>query len=289
MIFVVNYASDRFVESQRIQNAGWAAQPENPPITVCSYTKDDIIPILGGLRLENESSVLRVLEQPRGDGLWAWKAILTWHVYRNLAVDGDIVFYMDSGACPVMPFGNIWERVRTNGHLFVRVSTVETVPAVREYLQSLPEMRAKASLLENFDFSSRLWTKPLPGVHGNESGLPPPVVQRLSECGAPIDELAVRLLDMEQVCGGFQGYLRHGTNDRILRDLLAITSLEFFDDVLRGGAPRPYIDHRHDQAMLSLIVNAESIRCAGFAKCIINDIAEVRLHRGWAPDYPDGF
>jgi len=225
-----------------------------------------------------------VIGQPRGDGLWAWKAILTYHVYRNVAEDGDIIFYMDSGACPILPFDSIWEHIRIHGHLFVRVSAFETLPGVKEFIESLPEMRTKLSLLVDMDFSSRLWTKPFPATPGNEYGLPLCVLDRLAATGVPLSAACARLLEMEQVCGGFQGYLKGRNNDRILLDLLGNTSLLFFDDVVRGDARRPYIDHRHDQSILSLIVNSESVRSPAFSSCIVNELVEVRLHRGGASD-----
>jgi hypothetical protein len=269
MIYVVNYASGRFLQAQRIQNAGWRRLSRDLPVTICSYSAPDVIPILQDLRLDNEDDIRRVLREKRGDGLWAWKAILNYHVYKNIAREGDVVFYLDSGAQPIARFTWIWEHIRANGHLFVRVSALDTVESVRAWLQSVPSMSAKASLVK--DFSCKLWMKPL--------ALPRCVLDRLERSGATLLDECPRLLQMEQVCGGIQGYLKREGNDTILKDLLANTSLDFFGDEPRAGAGTEYVAHRHDQSLLSLIVNAETIRNPAFSGCVLNHMPQVRLSR----------
>jgi hypothetical protein len=286
MIYVANYASNRYVESQRLQNHYWATLPSPPQVR--SFRKEDVLPILRELRLPNESEVRAVLDEKRGDGLWAWKAILTYYVYRDIAAEGDIVFFMDSGACPVEPFDDVWRHIETLGSLFVRVSAFETAPAVQRWLGGVREMAPKAALLANVDFSSRLWTRPFPPSPGDPHGLPPCVADRLQGLPGAFHDRGARLLAMEQVCGGFQGYLKRDGNDRILKDLLATTTLQYFDDALRGADPLSYIDHRHDQSMLSLIVNAECLRTPAFAECVVREFRPVCLHRGYDENLPLG-
>lgn len=279
MIHVVNYASKGFELPRRLQNGWWSLLPGTENVTVHSFSRPDVFPILRDLQLDNDDDVRAVLQQPRGDGLWAWKAILTLHVYRNVAREGDIVFYMDSSACPVRPFGGIWQHIRDHGHFFVRVSALENVARVRRWLAGQRHMKAKAGLLDGLDFSSRLWTKPFPSAPGNEHGLPACVLERLSGALAAPAGTYEQLVEMEQVCGGFQGYLKREGNDRVLADLVSCVSPEFFDDEVRGEAPGRYIDHRHDQSMLSLIVNAECLRNPGFAMGVVDRLPEVWLHR----------
>lgn len=280
MIFVVNYASRGFERSLEVQNAAWSQLHGDEALRVCSFGCEQILPILRGLELENENEILAVLARTRGDGFWAWKAILVCHVLRNLAREGDVVFYMDSGACPVKPFDELWARIRAHGHLFVRVSATETRSAVREWLESVPALSSRLADVGVLDFSSALWTKPFPPAAGDEAGLPRAVAGRLLGVDGDLGAASARLFAMEQVCGGFQGYLKRGGDDSILADLLANTSLEWFDDEVRVDKPRPFIEHRHDQAILSLIVNAECLANPEFAHCIVDRLETVRLHRG---------
>jgi hypothetical protein len=240
-IYVVNYTSNRYLQWQRIQDAAWAKLSGDFTLTVCSFSEKHVLPILRDLNLDNEADICSVLRERRGDGLWAWKAILMYHVYKNIAQEDDIVFYMDSGARPILPFDSIWQHVRDYGYFFVRVSAFETVSKVRAWLKSQPSMNTKTSLLDDLNFSSRLWTKPFPPAPGNEYGLPRCVLDRLEGGGGSLSDACAALLDMEQVCGGFQGYLKRENNDKILKDLLANTSLHFLDDVVRSDTERRFL------------------------------------------------
>jgi hypothetical protein len=280
MIHIVNYASGRYLKAQQIQNRCWRALERQESIRLHSFSQPDVLPVLRGLDLPNESEIVDTLAVPRGDGLWAWKSVLTYHVYQNMADDGDIVLYMDSGACPLASFDAIWEHIRTRGFLFVRVSAFEDPIKVRDWLGRQAHLRGRIAGMREIDFSSRLWTKPFPPTPDDSLGLPAAVLRRRNQT-RPSAGADLELMEAEQICGGLQGYLKAPAGAAVLRDMLESTSPPFFDDVVRTGKKSDYIDHRHDQSILSLLVNAESLAHPGFAACIMNELPQVRLHRGY--------
>ncbi|HXT70407.1 MAG TPA: hypothetical protein VN700_11660 [Vicinamibacterales bacterium] len=280
MIHIVNYATGRFLGAQEMQNRQWRELEGEETIRIHSFSRPDVLPILRGLNLPNESEIANTLAVPRGDGLWAWKSVLTYHVFSDIAGDGDIVFYMDSGACPTASFSTIWAHIQAHGSLFVKVSAFECPAKVRGWLGDQMQFRERIADIGGIGFSSKLWTKPFPPAEDNPLGLPQAVVRRLRQ-KAPAPAVDQTLMESEQVCGGFQGYLKAPAGGQLLCDLLDSTSPWFFDDVVRPGAESRYIDHRHDQSILSLLVNAQSLAYPAFASCIVNELPQVRLHRGY--------
>lgn len=215
-IHIVNYASGRFVHAQQLQNAKWRELHTGTDLVIHSFQKDTLP------REHINEEIAKVLANPKGDGLWAWKALCISHVY-DLAREGDIVFYMDSGANPTHHQNHAFEDIIKYGNLFVRVPGFDEEEETRRWLRTIPLYARKGELIEQPQlFLARKWDKRL----------------------TPNPEGAV------QVCGGFQGYLVCERNSRFLKELRAMITPANYDEVT-NIQHSDFIEHRHDQAVLT--------------------------------------
>ena len=236
-IHVLNYASGRFLQAQELQNAKWKELHAGLDIVVHSFQRNSI-------PTENITpEIAQVLAVSRGDGLWAWKALCISHVFGK-AREGDIVFYMDSGAHPTMSQEGLFAEIARHGQVFTRVSGFDEEEETRRWLLSVPRYAERRSLIEQPDlFLAQKWDKRL-------TSYPTGAVQ---------------------VCGGFQGYLVCERNRSFLSELRSRISLAQYDDTT-AVQHSDYIDHRHDQTVLTEVVYRHQLH-------IVDSLPGVLLHR----------
>lgn len=236
-IHVLNYASGRFLHAQEVQNAKWRETHPGVDLVVHSFQKSSI---------PTECvtpEIAEVLAVPRGDGLWAWKALCISHVFDK-ARDGDIVFYMDSGAHPTTNQESLFTEIARHGQVFTRVSGFDEEGITRQWLLSVPRYAHRRALIEQPDlFLAQKWDKRLVAY-------PPGAVQ---------------------VCGGFQGYLVCEKNRAFLAELRSKITLAHYDDTT-GVQHSEYIDHRHDQTVLTEMVYRHRAH-------IVDTLPGILLHR----------
>lgn len=236
-IHIVNYASGRFVQAQQLQNAKWRETHPGADLFVHSFGRDTIP------KEFITEEVSKVLSVPKGDGLWAWKVLCVSHVF-NQAREGDIVFYMDSGAYPHQSLQRVFAEIAQHGRFFVKASGPDDETVTRQWLLSVPRYAHKHALIMEPDlFLARKWDKRL-------TGYPP---------------------DAVQVCGGFQGYLVCKENARFLEELRNMISLANYDDVT-NVQHAAYIDHRHDQTVLTEMVLKHPSH-------VVDTFPSITLHR----------
>ena len=236
-IHIVNYASGRFLQAQQLQNAKWRELHSGADLDVHSFQKGTLP------RDHMNAEIAKILAIPKGDGLWAWKALCISHVYDR-ARQGDVVFYMDSGAHPTSDQAELFADIAKHESIFVRVPGFDNEEPTRAWLRTLPLYVHKKDLIEEPDlFLARKWDK------------------RLIE----YPEGAV------QVCGGFQGYLVCERNTRFLAELRSMITLANYDEVT-NVQHRGYIDHRHDQTVLTEMVYKNQMR-------IVDALPGILLHR----------
>ena len=137
-IHVLNYASGRFLQAQQTQNAKWRELYPGAELVVHSFQRSSI---------PSEyitPEIAKVLAVPRGDGLWAWKALCTSHVFDQ-AREGDIVFYMDSGAYPTTTQEFLFSEIARHGQVFTRVDGFDEEEETRRWLLSVPRYADRRS------------------------------------------------------------------------------------------------------------------------------------------------
>lgn len=225
------------MQAQQLQIAKWREFHPNADLVIHSFQKSSLP------RERVNEEVAKVLAVPKGDGLWAWKALCISHVFDN-AREGDIVFYMDSGAHPTENLDWLFSEIMTHGHLFVRVPGFDEEEITRRWLLTVPAYAHKRSLIEQPNlFHASKWDK---------RGLvyPPGVVQ---------------------VCGGFQGYVVCERSRQFLHELRSMITLTNYDDAtnIQHSA---YIDHRHDQSVLTEMVLRHDMH-------IVDTLPGILLHR----------
>jgi hypothetical protein len=236
-IHVLNYASGRFLQAQELQNAKWRELHPGSELVVHSFLKSSIP------TKYVTPEVAQVLAVPRGDGLWAWKALCISHVFDQ-AREGDIVFYMDSGAHPTTSQESVFSEIAQHGQVFTRVSGFDEEEETRRWLLSVPRYAERRPLIEQPDlFLAQKWDK------------------RLS----PYPAGAV------QVCGGFQGYLVCDRSRSFLSELRSRITLAQYDDTT-GVQHSCYIDHRHDQTVLTEMVYRHQLH-------VVDTLPGILLHR----------
>jgi len=236
-IHIVNYASGRFVQAQRLQNAKWREFHPGADLMIHSFERSSLP------RTYWNEEIEMILSNPRGDGLWAWKALCISHVYDQ-ARDGDIVLYMDSGAHPTAEQSKLFSEIGSVGSAFSRVSGFDDQEATRRWLRTLPLYREKGALIEQPDlFLARKWDKRLTAYPEG----------------------------VEQVCGGFQGYLVCQRNAEFLRQLRFMITRANYDEVSNVQHTN-FIEHRHDQTVLTEMVYKHSMN-------ILRTMPNILLHR----------
>jgi hypothetical protein len=236
-IHIVNYASGRFLQAQQLQNAKWREFHLGADLIIHSYQRSS----LPSDHLNDE--IRKVLAIPKGDGLWAWKALCISHVYDH-AQQGDLVFYMDSGANPTQNLAHVFNEIVLHGNVFVRVPGFDEEEETRRWLRTIPLYSRKRDLIEQPNlFLTRKWDKRLVA---NPDG-------------------AV------QVCGGFQGYVVCERNTRFLEQLRSMITLANYDEVT-NIQHSDYIDHRHDQAVLTEMAYKQNMH-------VVDRLPGILLHR----------
>lgn len=236
-VHIVNYASGRFLQSQQLQNAKWRELHSGDDLVVHSFQKSTLP------REYITDEIARILSIPKGDGLWAWKALCISHVYDR-AREGDVVFYIDSGAHPTTNQAPLFAELATHGSVFVQVPGFDPEEPTRAWLRTLPLYADKRDLIEEPNlFLAQKWDK------------------RLTQ----YPQGAV------QVCGGFQGYLVCERNTRFLAQLRSMMTPANYDEVT-NVQHRGYIDHRHDQTVLTELVYENQMR-------IVDTLPGILLHR----------
>lgn len=234
---IVNYASGRFLQAQQLQNAKWRELHAGSDLIVHSFQKDTLP------REHLNDEIAKVLANPKGDGLWAWKTLCLSHVYDR-ARQGDLVFYMDSGAYPTTNQADLFANIAKYGSIFVRVPGFDREEPTRAWLRTLPLYAAKKDLIEQPDlFLARKWDK-------RATAYPEGAVQ---------------------VCGGFQGYLVCDRNTQFLAQLRSMITLENYDDGT-NVQHSAYIDHRHDQTVITEMAYKTQMK-------IVDTLPGVLLHR----------
>jgi len=236
-IHIVNYASGRFLQAQELQNAKWKETHPGVDLVVHSF---------GRATIPTEHltpEIAKVLSVPKGDGLWAWKVLCVSQVFGR-AKEGDLVFYMDSGAYPTESQERTFSEIAHHGQFFVRASGPDDETITRAWLMTVPRYESKRTLIMEPElFLARKWDKRL-------TLYPPTAVQ---------------------VCGGFQGYLVCQENARFLEALRSMITLANYDDVTNVQHSN-YIDHRHDQAVLTEMVLKNRSH-------IVDTFPGINLHR----------
>ena len=236
-VHVLNYASGRFLQAQQLQNAKWRELHPHADIVIHSFQKSSLP------RERVTEEIAKVLAVPKGDGLWAWKVLSISHVFDN-AREGDIVFYMDSGAHPTQNLEGVFSEVASRGHIFVRVPGFDEEGITRRWLLTVPAYAHKRALIEQPNlFLAGKWDK---------RGLVYPA-------------------GVVQVCGGFQGYLVCERSRQFLHELRAMVTLANYDDTT-NVRHADYIDHRHDQSVLTEMVLKHGMH-------VVDALPGILLHR----------
>ena len=222
-VHIVNYGSNEFMPMQRYQNNQW--RTFHPEVIIHSFVKQDLAGILQSLDTIDTAKIRDVLTEPKGDGLWAWKIPLIYAVF-NKAQKGDIIFYLDSGCCLEQRIDYIFAEIRAKGSLFCKVSGIEDEEICRKWL--LLQFPERKHLIETANlFSLEKWDK-----------------RRIAQDLDP---------GAGQVAAGLQGWRVSEENNHILRDLLLQITRENYDDTT-AITSSCYIEHRHDQSVLSALV-----------------------------------
>lgn len=243
MNIAINYASNRFVPLQTLQNQLWAKFHNN--VKIFSFNKLSIKFILNELKLDT-SNIKKVLEQPKGDGLWAWKILLINYIFSR-SNNGDSILYLDSGGCPTKNVDYIFEEINSKKSLFCKVSGIENEAKCRSWLLSQPSLSSKIELInEDNLFALRKWDK--------------------REIDKSLDP------NLIQIAGGIQGWLVCNENREIISELLHMITLENYDDN-SNITNKSYIDHRHDQSVLSPVVYQKKLN-------ILGSVPGILFHRG---------
>ena len=160
-----------------------------------------------------------ILSQPRGAGYWLWKPYIIFHTLQHAMQEGDVLFYSDSGA------------------YFVH----DAAPVIDMCLS----FTEKPILLFSLgpDFINRRWTKRDCFHYMDADGPPytdqPQILASYIVCGK-------NRYSMNFVAE----WLRYAQDERILTDMRNQCGLPNYPD---------FVDHRHDQSILSLHGRKEQI------------------------------
>jgi len=160
------------------------------------------------------------------------------------AREGDIIFYMDSGAHPTEPQTRLFDEIALKASVFCKVPGFDEEGITRAWLRTLPLYSVKRGLIEEPNlFLAQKWDKRV-------TAYPPGAVQ---------------------VCGGFQGYLKCERNTAFLAELRSMMTLANYDEVT-NVQHSGYIDHRHDQTVLTEMVYKHSMN-------VVDKMPGILLHR----------
>jgi hypothetical protein len=184
---------------------------------------------------------------------------------KRVAKDDDIVLYVDSGAClkDIGVFNSFIKNIRQCGCSFIPVMCFEKADVVENWLKSIGKLPAGVKVDPTFPIKQ--WDT---GIFLTD--------------GLFVDPIG----DMPQVCGGFQGYVNNVDNRFFVEKIIHST----WEDRLTGEEVRNKlaIDHRHDQSILSSLVNFRIMHgqfpkevASGFSMEVGTTYAEAFcLHRG---------
>ena len=136
MIVVVNYANEKYVESQKINTK--TAYMKGKADVVYSYGPNDIDPIF----LKEHKKILSI---KRGNGLWLWKPYFIKKTLEKLNY-GDIIFYADAGLYFTDKIEKILNKVSNFDIICFDIPLIE-------------EQFTKKKVLKNMDCLSDKYTK----------------------------------------------------------------------------------------------------------------------------------
>lgn len=245
-INIVNFASGRFVLSQKIQNLYWSDC--YPEAVVHSFNREDLLELR---RVVKRKQIIEVLNVPRGDGLWAWKLLFINVVFSKCETD-DVVLYLDSGGLPIGNVDYIFDLIRAQGNFFAKVDAIEDESVCRNWLRTTNKYSSKQHLIDDGGlFLHKKWDK------RHRKNLPD---------------------DLVQTAGGVQGWLVNHRNKEIINYLTDQISLSNYDDYTEITS-MDYIDHRHDQSVLSEFVEVEKLFVSPTMKNVLWHKGNVELEK----------
>lgn len=246
MIHIVSFANTpRFLNAQALQNHVWEKVSEcikDEEFVIHAFNEESFKEVreLDFLDSPIVSDSIRktsktLTEQyPRGYGLWSWKLILINYVFHHIAKDEDLVFYVDSGACvrSIDIFKKLIEEVRLVGYYYIPVKFFENAKVVEDWLRSVNRLPEGITVDPEFPLcqwdGNHDYTKEITGF---VSGKTP------------------------QICGGFQFYKKGSSVMELTVKQLCTLTHDIESLVGEGkGSPKQFIEHRHDQAILSFIM-----------------------------------
>lgn len=197
MKYLINYAENRYLKAQSMSTAsGYVFGFDN----VMQYSKGDLATTF---YMDNN----HILDQSRGAGYWLWKPYLILETLKNIK-DGDILMYIDSGACFVSHAGT----------LFKMLDTQDIVLFDMPYFYNRTYI--KRDCFELMGCTEEMYRI---GAHWNGAFQ---LYRKSEESIKFVTE-----------------YLEWCKDERILTDLKSTT----------GPEDNSFVDHRHDQAVLSLM------------------------------------
>lgn len=210
----------------------------------------DAVAMLGRRHLDSDPDFVarcrHILDQPRGAGYWLWKPFIILMVLRKHLKDGDVLFYADSGS-----------------HF------VHRADPVIELCQSRRDLPLLLFTLED-EHQNRVWTKRdcfhYLGLDRPDITDAPQILGSFvvcERCPAVIDFIAE--------------WLRCAEDERLLTDLPNTCGLPDYPE---------FRDHRHDQAILSLLARRDGVSLLPDISQWGNDrrdpaIPQIMLHSRW--------
>lgn len=163
-----------------------------------------------------------ILSQPRGAGYWLWKPYIILHTLQEVMQEGDVLFYSDSGA----------------------YFTHDAAPAIDICMSSSEKPILLFALAP--EFTNAKWTK--------------------RDCFHYMDADGPPYLDQPQILSGyivcgknrytmdfFSEWLRFAQDERVLTDMRNQCGLPNYPG---------FVEHRHDQSILSLLGRREQVAVA---------------------------
>lgn len=188
-----------------------------------------------------------ILDQPRGAGYWLWKPYIVLQVLRRHLQDGDLLFYSDSGAHFVHSAAPAFDLCRSRRDLPLLLFTLQD------------------------EFTNKAWTKRdcfhYMGVDAPQYADAPQVLGSFIVC-----ERSPAVIDF------IAEWLRLAEDERLSTDLPNACGLPNYPE---------FRDHRHDQAILSLLARREGASLVpdvsqwGNDRRSLSPLPQIMFHTRW--------